>query len=97
MTREQELGCFRIAGDLFDTAKELSSKYNAILIATKECENIHGIPYEEFKTWLDNTLAKLNEGWNKQFDALVEGKSQEEVRSIALDTAKDTLKELFDD
>lgn len=97
MTREQELKCYEVSSEIVDTAKKLNAMYNVLLSVIKECESVTGISYEEFKPWLDNILSKLNEAWNKQFDALMEGKSKEEVHSIALDTAKDTLKELFDD
>lgn len=97
MTKEQELRCFVVASKVFDTAKELNAMYNALIAVASECENITGIPYDEFKAWLDNTLTKLNESWNKQYDALKEGKSKDEIRQIGFDIAKDTLKELFED
>lgn len=97
MTRKQELECFHIAGEVFAIAKKLSATYNALLVAEKECENITGIPYEEFKAWLDNTLTKLNESWNRQYDALMEGKSRDEIHRIGSAMAKDTLGRLFDE
>lgn len=97
MTREQELKCYTVSSEIIDTAKKLNAMYNALLSVMRDCESVTGVSYEEFKPWLDNTLAKLNDAWNRQYDALLEGKSKEVVHSIAVDIAKDTLKELFED
>ena len=97
MTPDEELFCFKLATDIFETARELSSKYNAILEAVKVCESETNIKADEFKEWLDRTLNAMNASWNAQFEAIEEGKSLEEAQRIGREHAMNTLKEMFDD
>ena len=97
ITPKDELFFFSLASDLFEAARDLSSKYNAVIAAVKACENQTNIKADEFKEWLDRTLNAMNESWNAQYDAVQEGKSIEEVHKIGRDHAINTFKELFND